>query len=124
MSNAAKLSQDDLAEIIGIARDYLRGAVSDDDLRSWGSTRDFAEALVQISGTCVMGLPCERHGGAVHGLEAEALRRGVERILLDFDLSEHRDPPRGEQRFLRVLRDLLDGVDSRDSLSFLEVTAY
>lgn len=78
-----------------------------------GFERRIAEALVQLAGTCVIGIACERHGGAVHGREAEELRAGVERIIgQDFDAEDLRDD----------LRRMLDEVDARDSLAFLEAT--
>jgi hypothetical protein len=68
---------------------------------------------VQRAAPCVVGVACERHGGAVHGREAEELRAGVERIIgQDFDVESVRDD----------LRQLLDDVDARDSLAFLEAT--
>lgn len=72
----------------------------------------FAEALTQLADTCVIGLPCKRHKGAVHGREAEELRRGIEKILTA-DLDD----------YAFALRELLDEVDARDSLAFLEGTA-
>jgi len=79
-----------------------------------GSDRRIVEALVQLAGTCVVGIACERHGGAVHGREAEELRAGVERIIgQDFDVESLRDD----------LRQMLDDVDARDSLVFREATA-
>jgi hypothetical protein len=117
-----KLSPDDLAETIDVARDYLRGIVSDAAVRSWESPREFARALVQIADACVVGVPCERHEGVVHGQEAEELRAGVEQILRNtadvsddaaaFVLAELR----------RSLIFLLDHIDARDSLAFREAT--
>lgn len=108
--------------VVDVAHDYLRGTVSDDEIRSWGSVREFAQAIVQLSGSCVVGAPCARHEEAVHGQEAEELRAGVEQILRNtadvgddqssFVLSELR----------RSLIFLLDRIDARDSLAFREVT--
>lgn len=58
---------------------------------------------------CVIGRPCARHYGEVHGKEAEELRDGVQRII-DADPDEAR---------VRLIQ-LLDHVDARDSLAFLE----
>lgn len=78
----------------------------------------FARALVQLADACVVGVPCEKHGDAVHGREAEELRKGVENILAD--------PPGGDiesnQEWRASLLRLLDEVDARDSLVFLEAT--
>jgi hypothetical protein len=65
--------------------------------------------ICQLRAICLVGVPCARHGGAVHGHEAEELRAGIEKVL--------RDPP-AELR--SALRRLLDDVDARDSLTFLE----
>lgn len=104
-----------LLEVIEDARVVLAGAEPSAD-----AAMGFARALVQVADACVVGLPCDRHGGAVHGREAEELRRGIERILRNFDLSECVDPPRVEQAMLRELHRLLDEVDARDSVAFLE----
>ncbi len=105
-------------ETLDVAREYLRGDLGDDETRA----RDFAVALVQLAAACVVGLPCGRHGGAVHGQEAEELRAGVEQILRD--TADARDD---EASFVlaelrRSLVFLLDRVDARDSLSFREAT--
>lgn len=63
----------------------------------------------------VRGVACADHG-FVHGQEAEELRAGVERLA-----KEHRG---GASKRVTVLcddlLDLLDEVDARDSLAFLE----
>lgn len=107
----------DLSEVIEDARLVLAGAQPSAD-----ATVGFARALVQVADACVVGLPCDRHGGAVHGQEAEELRAGVEQILRNtadvndggaaFVLAELR----------RSLIFLLDRIDARDSLSLLEAT--
>lgn len=110
------LSADELAETVDVARDYVK---SRDRSRRRSLSRDFAAALVQVADACVIGLPCEKHGGAVHGQEAEELRAGVEKILQD--TSGVRDgEPSDLEDFRRSLIRLLDRVDARDSLSFLE----
>lgn len=76
---------------------------------------------------CVMGHACSRHRG-VHGGEAEELRSGLEKILEEYGpmsadswMRTSAGVPYEELR--RALRQLLDEVDARDSLSFLEVAA-
>lgn len=108
-------------ETVGVARDYLQASASE-PLPLTRLSRDFAEMIVKISESCVIGLPCEKHGGAVHGQEAEELRAGVERILKN--TGDVRD---GEAAFVLVelrksLIFLLDHIDARDSLAFLEIT--
>jgi len=68
-----------------------------------------AEALVQIAGRCVVGLPCGKHAGAIHGGEAEELRSGIEKIIRE----DGEDVP-------HALREMLDEIDARDSLAFAE----
>jgi hypothetical protein len=111
------LTANEIAEAVDEARDFLRGGVV-----AAPDARDFALALVQLSTACVVGLPCERHAGAVHGQEAEELRAGVEQILRN--TAGVRD---GEASFVlpelrKALIFLLDHVDARDSLAFLEAT--
>jgi hypothetical protein len=117
----AKLSRDELEEAVDIARGFLADRASP-TYSEKGLAGDFAEALVQIAGTCVVGLPCERHGGAVHGQEAEELRAGVEQILRNTaDVL-----PEDEEGVLASMRKslifLLDRIDARDSLTFREAT--
>ena len=114
------LSPDQIDEIVSCARDYLQGHVSESDVRAWDSARDFANALVQLAGTCVIGIACERHTDAVHGKEAEELRAGIERILRDMDDVDEDDDAFRETR--KKLIALLDHVDARDSLAFREAT--
>lgn len=112
-----KLSSDEFEETVDVARDYLQVGYSRADAES--RARDFAEALVQIAGSCVVGLPCEKHSGVVHGQEAEELRAGVEQILrntADVDVDE--ESVLGGIR--KALIFLLDHVDARDSLAFQE----
>ncbi len=61
---------------------------------------------------CVMGQLCREHCGIVHGREAETLRAGVEDLLSV-------EPADGTVQ-ARDLQDLLDRVDARDSLAYLE----
>ena len=65
-----------------------------------------------MTGCAINGRPCPRHVGAVHGREADELRRGVEALL-----AEHERVPSDE------LARLLARVDARDALAYLEATA-
>lgn len=76
----------------------------------------FARALVQLADACVIGVPCEKHHGAVHGREAEELRKGIEKVLAQ-TVVDGTCPD-----VLDELQRLLDDVDARDSLAFLEAT--
>jgi hypothetical protein len=69
---------------------------------------------------CVIGLPCARHSGAVHGSEAEELRSGVERILGNVSSVKDADAPFVLAEMRKTLQRLLDHVDARDSLAYLE----
>jgi hypothetical protein len=55
---------------------------------------------------------CDEHGFA-HGAEAQELRSGIEQII------RQEDPAEPEYVFGR-LQELLDSVDARDSLAYLE----
>jgi len=113
-----KLSPDQIDEIVSLARGYLKGNVSESDVRAWESARDFAHALVQLADTCVVGIPCNRHAEEIHGREAEELRVGVERILRDMGETSPSSSAFRETR--KNLSALLDDVDARDSLAFRE----
>ena len=115
-----KLSSDQIEEIVSLARHYLQGSVSDADVRSWESTGDFALALVQIADTCVVGLPCDRHGEVIHGQEAEELRAGVEQIIQNTADVDDGDGPDVFRETRKSLIFLLDRIDARDSLAFRE----
>lgn len=65
--------------------------------------------------TCVFGVFCRRHG-FIHGAEAEELRQRVETIL---DQVDHEGDDAGEE-LDRALRIMLDEVDARDSLAWIE----
>jgi len=60
--------------------------------------------------------PCPVHGDAHHGGEAEELRKGVERLR--DSLADHREYDGYDIR--DRLQTLLDDVDARDSLAWLE----
>jgi len=62
---------------------------------------------------CEIGRWCNAHA-VVHGGEAEELRRGIEKLI------EHDLVGRHAQR---ALQQLLDDVDARDSLAFIEAPA-
>ena len=117
-----KLSADDFEGTLDIARDYLQGSHADLEGLSRDFAEAFAEAIVKLAASCVVGVWCERHGGAVHCQEAEELRAGVEQILRNTaDVDDDAAPD-----VLRSLRKslifLLDHIDARDSLSFREAT--
>jgi hypothetical protein len=106
----------EIEETIDLAREYGPDSGGDPVVLA----RDFAEAVVQLADACVIGLPCKKHGGAVHGREAEELRAGIERLLAEGS-DDFRSEAFSELREIRqeLLR-LLDAVDARDSLGFLE----
>lgn len=108
-------------ETVAVARDYIKASATN-PLPVARLTRDFAAAIVSVANACVIGLPCEKHGGEVHGREAEELRAGVEQILRN-TADVHDDEALHVLRELRrSLIFLLDRIDARDSLAFLEAT--
>ena len=109
-----KLSPDDLEDTVGLARDYLHGSRADPEVL----VRDFAEAIVQFAASCVVGLPCVKHGGAIHGQEAEELRAGVEQILKNTSDVDDVAAPDVLRSLRKSLIFLLDRIDARDSLAF------
>lgn len=116
-----KLSPDEIEETVSIARGFLADRASP-TYGEKGLVGDFAGALVQIADTCVVGLPCERHGCAVHGQEAEELRAGVEQILRNTADAHDDQAAFVLAELRRSLLFLLDHIDARDSLAFREVT--
>lgn len=66
----------------------------------------------------VMGAhPCPVHGDTAHGGEAEELRKGIEKILeCSYDASRELSG----DAICEALQKLLDDVDARDSLAWLE----
>lgn len=80
----------------------------------------FAKIVVELADACVVGVSCDRHGGAVHGREAEELRKGIERIFLEYDDVMHQPDEVNDMR--AALRRMLDEIDARDSVAFLEAT--
>lgn len=111
------LSSDEFLETVEAARDCLRSDRSDAAL-----TRDFARALVQAADTCLIGVACDKHGGEIHGREAEELRAGVEQIINTVAQVHDDDSLFGLGETRRALIVLLDRVDARDSLAFREAT--
>jgi hypothetical protein len=69
---------------------------------------------------CVMGKPCAKHGGAVHGTEAEELRAGIERVLANIAVVRPEDAASVLAATRSTLQRVLDHVDARDSLAYLE----
>lgn len=114
------LTPDQIEEAVSLARNYLKGNLSEADVRAWGSTTEFATALVQIAGSCVVGVPCDRHAEVVHGQEADELRSGVEQILANTDDVDDGDACHVLRETRKSLTFLLDHIDARDSLAFRE----
>jgi hypothetical protein len=121
VNTGAKLSPDDLAETIETieaAREYLQ---EDPVCRPIDCpARDFAKALGQIAAACVVGLPCDRHAGEVHGQEAEELRAGIEQILRNTDDVRPEDAASVLASVRKSLIFLLERVGERDSRAFRE----
>ncbi len=93
--------------------DYRSSAES--ELRNAMSVGAVTELLDEIdNGTC------HRHADRKHGAEAEELRRGVERLLDQVRHVEGHDARVVLIDFRRGIQSLLDRVDARDSLAFLE----
>jgi hypothetical protein len=69
------------------------------------------DEVVRHRKACMVGEPCQRHHDQVHGREANELRDGITK-LIESDLDD----------YPYALRELLDEVDARDSLAFLENT--
>jgi hypothetical protein len=118
----------DLTEVIDDARSWLAYPGAPAIEPGEETATRFARALVQLADACadacVVGATCDRHGGAVHGYEAEELRKGI-----DYILEEHGPTPKDVlyphddyEELRRALIQLLDRVDARDSLAFLEAT--
>ena len=82
--------------------------------------RLIAEVRQSRAGRCVVGAACNQHGGAVHGREAEELRKGIEKILRDHESLSIEQNLRVKEPMRRAMIQLLDEVDARDSLAFLE----
>lgn len=83
----------------------------------------FAKALLRVVNACVVGLPCPRHAGMLHGQEAEELRKGVEQIVNNTSSVEGDAAEAVLAATRKALTFLLDHTDARDSLAFGEVTA-
>lgn len=113
-----KLSPDEFEDTVEVARNYLQDGCADAELIA----RDFAETLVALADCCLVGVRCERHGAAIHGQEAEELRAGVEQILNNTSDVGDDDAPEVLQAQRKALLFLLDRIDARDSLAFLEAT--
>jgi hypothetical protein len=80
---------------------------------AWEIEKTFA---VELPAELTIGEECPVHHYAKHGKEAEELRQGIDKILMsglgcfDRDCDQYPD----------ALRELLDKVDARDSLAYLE----
>jgi hypothetical protein len=112
----------ELEAAIDHARDFNRSGnldpYSEDTFE--GLASKFAELAVQLADRCVVGLPCERHSGAVHGREAEELRKGIEQTLHNTADVESDEASFVLEGLRKSLYFLLDRIDARDSLAFLE----
>ena len=113
-----KLSADEFAETVNVARDYLQGGRAEAE----GLSCAFAGAIVKLAACCVVGVRCDQHYGAVHGQEAEELRAGIEQILRNTSDVEDAAAPDVLSALRKSLIFLLDRVDARDSLAFCEAT--
>ena len=115
-----KLSRNAFEETVHVAREYLQAGYSAAD--DAPLCRDFAEVIVQAASCCMVGVPCDRHGGAVHGQEAEELRAGVEQILRNTAGVREDEAAFVLPELRKSLIFLLDHVNARDSLAFREAT--
>ena len=113
-----KLSFDQIEEIVDRARAYTKRSPHGDV--TFGQVIEYAQALVQIANACVVGLPCERHAGVVHGKEAEELRSGIEQILCNTADVDDEDASHVLREMRKSLTFLIDHIDARDSLAFAE----
>lgn len=106
------LSADLFLEAVADAREYLRTPpIHMTPLHTQQRAQAFAEVIVHVARTCLVGVACAKHSGVIHGQEAEELRRGIEMLCADNDI---KNTTRAQ------LLSLLDAVDARDSLSFRE----
>lgn len=113
------LSADLFEETVDNARSYLRDGSGDSAVLA----KSFAAALVELAVRCVVGLPCARHYGSIHGQEAEELRAGIEQILGNTaDVDQDYDALHVFREMRKSLIFLLDRIDARDSLAFREST--
>jgi hypothetical protein len=113
-----KLSADEFEDSLDVARDYLQGSAGNAELLA----KDFAEVIVKLADSCVVGARCERHLGAVHGQEAEELRAGIEQILRNTADVREDEAAYVLPALRKSLLFLLDHIDARDSLAFREAT--
>ena len=115
-----RFSQYAFEETVHVAREYLQAGYSAAD--DAPLCRDFAEVIVKLGNSCVVGLSCARHGGAVHGQEAEELRAGVEQILRNTANVREDEAAFVLPEMRKSLLFLLDHINARDSLAFREAT--
>jgi hypothetical protein len=69
---------------------------------------------------CIIGVPCPDHG-FYHGAEAEELREKLEGLIGEFDNDGDSEEEAAGRFVARALQRVLDEVDARDSLAYLEV---
>jgi hypothetical protein len=112
----------EVEEVIVLARSWLAYPGAPAIEPGEETATRFAKVVIQLAGACVVGVSCDRHGGAVHGREAEELRKGIERIIAQTVVDDA--CPDSANDVLDELQRLLDGIDARDSLVFLEETKH
>lgn len=108
----------EILETIETAREYLEGGYTCADAEPLA--RNFAEVITQLAEACPIGVPCPKHGAAVHGQEAEELRAGVEQIVANIADVRAEEALEVLANVRKTLSRLLDHVDARDSLAYLE----
>lgn len=108
-----------LSLVFALALDMCGGHQNSDELRTEvrRTRRMLRQELKGATGKdCSFGSRCEEHGGIVHGREAEELRKGIEFLIEKVSVKS--------LGVLYVskneLEKLLDRVDARDSLAFVE----
>lgn len=106
-----------LRMVFALALDMCGGHQNSDELRTEvRKTRRMLNQKLRSESECSFGARCEEHGGIVHGQEAEELRRGVERLI-------ETETVRSLGALYiskKSLEKLLERVDARDSLAFVE----
>jgi hypothetical protein len=108
---------EEIEEVVDNARAFLRASTGPSEALA------FAAAVIDLSDRCVIGVPCKRHSHVVHGNEAEELRKGVELALMNTADVVDDDAPDVLRSLRKSLIFLLDRIDARDSVAFLEATS-
>lgn len=71
---------------------------------------------------CELGKYCSLHD-FIHGAEAEELRQRIEKVIGDIENSIESRREVDPELIVLDLKAILDRVDARDSVAYLEVTA-